>query len=194
VTPNPHIVEAEQLRKLSGKRTASAVRKWASARGIRTLDGDDGPFTSIEAVNRAGALAARNAGEPWEEEGITAWEWLERNYERFLYSPSHICSAASPYPSRHKGATRRDPSGIYFLLSDGKIFYVGLSIHVFARIDQHRNEGMTFTHFWYFKAPKLLLSEIELFYIHAFEPPLNIKYPPLNDPALRYVEKHKAMK
>lgn len=51
--PNPHILDAELLRKLSGKRTAAAVRKWAKARGVRVLDGDDGPFTTIEAVNRA---------------------------------------------------------------------------------------------------------------------------------------------
>ena len=50
---NPHIVEAEQLRKLSGKRTAASVRKWASSRGIPVHDGKEGPWTTIEAVNRS---------------------------------------------------------------------------------------------------------------------------------------------
>lgn len=60
VIPNPHIIEPEQLRKLSGKRTASAVRKWAKARGVRVLDGEDGPFTTIEAVNRALGVGSAN--------------------------------------------------------------------------------------------------------------------------------------
>lgn len=61
MSTNPHIVDAEYLRELSGKRTPAAVRKWASARGIRTIDGDDGPFTSIEAVNRALGVGSANA-------------------------------------------------------------------------------------------------------------------------------------
>lgn len=59
---NPHIVDAETLRKQSGKRTASAVRKWASRQGIRTLEGEDGPWTTVEAINRA--LGVGSANEP----------------------------------------------------------------------------------------------------------------------------------
>lgn len=57
---NPHIVDAFQLRELSGKRTRTAVRKWASRQGIKTLDGADGPFATIEAVNAALGVGSAN--------------------------------------------------------------------------------------------------------------------------------------
>lgn len=50
---NPHIVDAEQLRKLSGKKTSAAVRRWASSQGIRVRDSDEGPWTTLEALNAA---------------------------------------------------------------------------------------------------------------------------------------------
>jgi hypothetical protein len=53
MTTHPHIVDSEQLRKLSGKRTSAAVRRWASEHGIRVLNGNEGPWTTIDAVNRA---------------------------------------------------------------------------------------------------------------------------------------------
>jgi hypothetical protein len=61
VQPNPHIVDAEQLRLLSGKKTPAAVRRWASEQGIRVKDGDAGPWTTIEALNAAiGVSSAAN--------------------------------------------------------------------------------------------------------------------------------------
>lgn len=58
----PHIVDTETLRKLSGKRSASAVRRWANSQGIRTLEGVDGPWTTPEAINKA--LGVGSANEP----------------------------------------------------------------------------------------------------------------------------------
>jgi hypothetical protein len=60
VSANPHIVDAVQLRSLSGKRTASAVRRWASAQGIRVRDGKDGPWTTVEALNAALGVDSAN--------------------------------------------------------------------------------------------------------------------------------------
>lgn len=60
MSANPHIVDAATLRKLSGKRSAAAVRKWASRQGIRTLDGAEGPWTTQEAVNRALGVGSAN--------------------------------------------------------------------------------------------------------------------------------------
>ncbi|MGH8190881.1 MAG: hypothetical protein ACREP2_05490 [Rhodanobacteraceae bacterium] len=59
---NPHILDAAQLRALSRKRSAAAVRKWANRQGIKTLEGADGPWTTVEAVNRA--LGVGSANEP----------------------------------------------------------------------------------------------------------------------------------
>jgi hypothetical protein len=60
VSLNPHLFDAETLRKLSGKRSASAVRKWANRQGIKTLEGADGPWTTAEAVNRALGVGSAN--------------------------------------------------------------------------------------------------------------------------------------
>ena len=62
MSESAHIVAPETLRKLSGKRSASAVRKWANRQGIRTLEGAEGPWTTEEAINRA--LGVGSANEP----------------------------------------------------------------------------------------------------------------------------------
>ena len=56
----PHIVDTAALRKLSGKHAASAVRRWANGQGIRTLEGADGPWTTLEAVNKALGVGSAN--------------------------------------------------------------------------------------------------------------------------------------
>lgn len=58
--PSSHIIDTETLRKLSGKRSASAVRRWANRQGIRTLEGADGPWTTAEAVNQAMGVGSAN--------------------------------------------------------------------------------------------------------------------------------------
>lgn len=61
MSTNPHIVEAEQLRKLSDTRTATTIKRWANQHGVRVLDGAEGPWTTIEALNAAlGVRAAEN--------------------------------------------------------------------------------------------------------------------------------------
>lgn len=61
MTMNPHIVGPEELRRMSGKQTTAAVCRWASARGIRVIEGADGPWTTVEALNAAmGVNSAAN--------------------------------------------------------------------------------------------------------------------------------------
>lgn len=63
MTPNPHILDADQLKALSGKKTNAAIHRWASTHGIRLLDGADGPWTTLEAVNAALGVGSE-AGSP----------------------------------------------------------------------------------------------------------------------------------
>jgi len=60
VSKNPQVVDAATLRQLSGKHNRSAVRRWASAQGIRVLDGKDGPWTTQEALNAALGVGSSN--------------------------------------------------------------------------------------------------------------------------------------
>lgn len=60
MTQSTHIVDAQMLRRLSGKHNRSAVRRWASQQGIRVLDGKDGPWTTREALNAALGVSSAN--------------------------------------------------------------------------------------------------------------------------------------
>ncbi len=63
MSKNHHIVDAELLRVLSGKRTEAAVRRWARRQGIAIKDGANGPWTTIHALNASlGINAASNDG------------------------------------------------------------------------------------------------------------------------------------
>ncbi|MCW0201515.1 MAG: hypothetical protein OJI74_06570 [Rhodanobacter thiooxydans] len=48
-----HIIDTDYLRKISGKKGAAAIRRWASRQGIRCGDGAAGPWTTLEALNSA---------------------------------------------------------------------------------------------------------------------------------------------
>jgi hypothetical protein len=72
--------------------------------------------------------------------------------------------------------SRSDPwgrvSGVYFLISDQKIVYVGQSLCIFSRIDQHK-KVKRFDRFAYIPCEKTLLDSLESLYIHCLRPPLN---------------------
>jgi hypothetical protein len=57
---NHHIVDAELLRTLSGKRTEAAIRRWARRQGIAIKDGAEGPWTTIQAVNASLGIDGAN--------------------------------------------------------------------------------------------------------------------------------------
>jgi len=61
VSSNPHIIDPDTLRELSGKRSAAAVRNWAKKQGIPTLQGASGLFTTDAGLNHAMGIGA--AGE-----------------------------------------------------------------------------------------------------------------------------------
>ena len=59
MTTNTHIVDFDDLRRMSHKSKPSAVRRWASEQGIRLGMGPL-PWTTIEAVNAALGLNPSN--------------------------------------------------------------------------------------------------------------------------------------
>lgn len=59
--PTSHVIDTEYLRKISGKKGASAIRRWASRQGIRCGDGAFGPWTTLEALNAALGVPAAPA-------------------------------------------------------------------------------------------------------------------------------------
>jgi hypothetical protein len=65
-------------------------------------------------------------------------------------------------------------SGVYFLINDDKIIYVGQSTNVYARITSHHDK--TFNSFAFIPCEPKVLDGLESLYIHIFRPPLNGDY------------------
>lgn len=76
-----------------------------------------------------------------------------------------VLDAALPYG---KG------SGIYFLIKDKEVIYVGQSTDVFHRMARHRRDNREFDSFAYIQCEKDQLDDLEAKYIAAFVPPLNL--------------------
>jgi len=69
-------------------------------------------------------------------------------------------------------------SGIYFLILNDEVIYVGQSVNVLDRIGKHRREGRFFDSFNYLPCPKELMNELEESYILAFMPKMNSSFTP----------------
>lgn len=76
-----------------------------------------------------------------------------------------VLEAALPY---------RSGTGIYFLIKDKEVIYVGQSLDVFHRMARHRRDSREFDSFAYIECEKERLDELESQYIAAFVPPLNL--------------------
>ncbi|PXW86801.1 hypothetical protein C8R34_11374 [Nitrosomonas sp. Nm84] len=126
--------------------------------------------------------------EPWKVVDITPIKWLMQSYPKFLHTPDHILKNSVLY-TYGEGPNK---GGIYFLIQESEIVYVGQSNTIYNRLIQHRKSQLTFSHFWCFGGiPEMHLEDVELFYIYTLEPLLNNKYPPLYEPAKSFVKLHK---
>jgi hypothetical protein len=64
-------------------------------------------------------------------------------------------------------------SGVYFLIRDGEVVYVGQSVDVFSRIARHRREGRPFDSFNVMPCTAERMNELEARYISALVPLFN---------------------
>lgn len=62
-------------------------------------------------------------------------------------------------------------SGVYFLIDEDKIVYVGQSVNIYARIPQHHEKK--FDRYAYVPCKPRLLNILESLYIHCLQPKLN---------------------
>jgi hypothetical protein len=67
--------------------------------------------------------------------------------------------------------------GIYFLIKDGKIVYVGQSVNILERIKTHYYSLKEFNRFYYIECKKEELNKLEGEYIFKFFPIYNKKIP-----------------
>jgi hypothetical protein len=62
--------------------------------------------------------------------------------------------------------------GIYFLIDEKKVVYVGQSVNVFSRVFAHLG-SKNFDSYVYLPCEKEKLDKLESLYIHFLSPPLN---------------------
>lgn len=70
----------------------------------------------------------------------------------------------------------KENTGIYFLIRNNEVVYVGQSIDVLGRISRHIREGKQFDAYAIMSAPENQLDELEKKYIRAFVPLENISF------------------
>jgi hypothetical protein len=81
-----------------------------------------------------------------------------------LYSEQEIVSASTLAPK---------VCGIYFLIYNGSVVYVGQSIHIWSRISQHTSARKPFDRVAFIPCDQKHLDLLESLYIHFLRPELN---------------------
>ena len=66
-----------------------------------------------------------------------------------------------------------DLSGIYFLIKNKEIVYIGQSVCVFRRVYDHLWAKKIFDSFSYIQCEEKMLDKLESLYIHFYQPPEN---------------------
>lgn len=116
----------------------------------------------------------------WVEEQIARSDSViytdDRGERRWIFPPmplaldlydEDISVASVPY-TRH--------SGVYFLLLEGTVVYVGRTNHLLRRCPQHEGEGRKFDRVAFMPCPEERAAEIEQLYIWRLQPALNAKH------------------
>ena len=105
-------------------------------------------------------------------DGETYTEWCWRSLPGLVFSPRQIIDAAVA----DTNGELWDEPGVYFLVWDGQIVYVGRSVSVGKRLREHRKEGRPFQ-----QASAIIglcdvgMREVEDAYVRALMPPWNEK-------------------
>ena len=88
----------------------------------------------------------------------------QRLTNKTLLRESEIVAAAAKW---------HNCTGVYFLIKNGRIVYVGQSFSVFARVNQHKTDRKDFDSMAYVPCDAKDLDILESLYIHMFQPDLN---------------------
>jgi hypothetical protein len=135
-------------------------------------------------ARRSKTLATREAAESWAgavEGRLRAKHELQLAAAHTMLAtmvPKRMLSAMAAVPHTLQEVLRASIpagsfAGIYFLVKDGEVVYVGQSVDVLARISRHRRDGREFDAYTYLACEKSDLDRLESIYIAAFMPWLN---------------------
>jgi hypothetical protein len=81
-----------------------------------------------------------------------------------LHTETEIVAVSEPY---------KIMCGVYFLVSNDRVVYVGQSVNIPARVAQHKTSGKTFDRVAFVECEKEWLNVLESLYIHVLRPSLN---------------------
>jgi len=81
-----------------------------------------------------------------------------------LHTETEIVAVSEPY---------KIMCGVYFLVSNDRVVYVGQSVNIPARVAQHKTSGKTFDRVAFVECEKEWLNVLESLYIHVLRPLLN---------------------
>lgn len=112
---------------------------------------------------------------PWLETGENDIDWMVSNLDKYIFDKNAIIGAAQNYSYAHNPGMGPQP-GVYFLIKDERVVYVGLSKYISNRVKEHHTKFMPFNRVaWIGGIPEQFLETMEVYYIYEFEPPLNNK-------------------
>lgn len=141
----------------------------------------NGKTTTIGRLSLNDAIAiCKQLNETAEEVGISKRVRKLQNSHveidrRGLLEACHIASYAMNYEHL---------VGVYFLLLDGEIVYVGRSVNVLGRLATHRtNATITFNRVFVERCREEQLGHLEALYINKFRPKHNAAVPPVSSAA-----------
>lgn len=109
-------------------------------------------------------LAARRAALQSLEDQSPIRDAFSKLTGRTIHTEAEIVSVSLPVP---------DICGIYFLVHNDRVVYVGQSVNVPARIGHHKTSGKTFDRVAFVSCAQEHLNILESLYIHILRPPLN---------------------
>lgn len=103
--------------------------------------------------------------------------------------PHRVLHALQNVPhAYHEVLEARVPSanncGVYFLIENREIMYVGKSLDLFNRLSQHMRSGKRFDSYAFLACQPTHLDYYEALYINAFVPPWNTSTPIIPEPPL----------
>lgn len=97
-------------------------------------------------------------------------DWFSANAHVLKYRSDEITAESEPF---HFCAGPSEP-GVYFLVNDSKIVYIGKALSIAERLRNHYLTGKQFSHYWCFGGmPYEWLGHVEGFYIKRCRPALN---------------------
>jgi hypothetical protein len=102
-------------------------------------------------------------------------KWLEANAKRFHVTNQQIIDAAITLDEMDKQRHRYTICGVYFLLDEDRIIYVGMSTNIRWRAKQHLDVAFVpFNRIAWVEAPDMYIRDIESYYIDRIQPHFNL--------------------